>query len=199
MKQIGLFDHLVVVSSFTCGKVNLIKALRNLKRTHRISSRDMFYTKIELFSIEGKVVLRFYENEQVLISEPVGFCRAEFYLKDALEALLADRSKEVIVNVTHKTIGFNEVTLAADVKKLDTKDKEIPLSILKEKVKEVDPYAPDKDKFFFTRDMTRGFHYQDVCQDIEAVKAVLSKYKIKPEEINKFVYLFLRSRHDGFR
>ena len=192
MRQTGLFDHLVVISSFSIGRIDLIKALRNVKRTVRLGSRIGYFEKCELFAMDGKAVLRYYENEVVLPVEPVGFCRAEFYIKDALEVLSADRSKEVVISITYKTIGFNKVNLSADVKDLDSKTKEVPLNILKETAKEVDPYEPNRYKNYFTRDGSRGFHSFEVQQDIELVSKMLAKYQIRSKEIETFIHFFLR-------
>lgn len=193
MSQTGLFDHLVVLSSFSIGRKELINAIRQVKVSHRLTSRGGYFVKCELFCMEGKAVLRLYENEVVLPVTPVGFCRAEFYLKDALEVLLADRSKVVTISITRKTIGFNTVNLSANVKDLDPAKKEIPLSVLKETVKPTDPYEPGKCKNYFTRDKTRGFYNFEVQKDIEVISKILDKYKIKYTEIETFVHFFLRT------
>jgi hypothetical protein len=194
MSQTGLFDHLVVVSSFSIGRNELIRAMRQVKVSHRLTSRDGYFVKCELFCMEGKALLRLYENEVVLPVAPVGFCRVEFYLKDALEALQANRAKEVTISITRKTIGFNTVNLTADVKDLDPAKKEIPLSVLKETVKPTDPYEPSKYKNYFTTDKTRGFYNFEVQKDIEVISKILDKYKIKHNEIETFVHFFLRTK-----
>jgi hypothetical protein len=173
--------------------MEMIRAMRNVKRTVRLGSRDGYFFKCELFCMEGKAVLIFFGNEVVLPVDPVGFCRAEFYLKDALEVLASNRSKQLTVSITNKTIGFNAVNLTAEVKSLEANVKEVPLNLLKERVKPADPYEPIAWKDYYTEDKTRGFYTFEVKKDVEVVKGILSKYKIASEEVEKFIYTFLRT------
>lgn len=202
MKQIDLFEepdreapleHQAVIASFSIERRNLIEALRSIKRPLLLTRKDLYTLQFELLVMENKLLLRLYENEYWINTKTKGTCRTVLFFKDVLDTLVISKEFWIDVEIKSKTIGLNQVNLTSPTEPLDPKTKEIPLSSIAPPIHSSDTFAVTPDKQFFTLDLQKGFYSETIKKDITFVRAALKKYEIPKNDIEQFIYSYIKS------
>jgi hypothetical protein len=183
----------IVRSSFTVNRQKLLDALRRQWAHYRYSRDSKYFIKIELIVREDGVVFKTRRAEDQLNCEPVGFCKAQLYYQDLLDAIKGSLKRDVPIVIFERSITVNGVRLTAHTFDYDpASDVVRNTPSLAQVTSEIyDPYAPDRDKNFITKDGSKGFMYTQIFSDAEMIHHYMKKYGAQYNEVYSFVTSFL--------
>ena len=194
-RHISTLNNSPAISSFELSRAELKEALLGLWAYHKYSGNNKYFIKFELITRNDHVVFKTKNAERYVSSEPVGFCKAIFHYQDLLTAIGTSRKKEVSFIIQDRVMIVNGVRISAEVSAYDpSKDiaRNSPtLEQLSESSVTIDPYAPEKNKYRFTKDGQKGFYRSQIFSDAQMVEHYLKKYGIGFFEIQDFIDSFL--------
>jgi hypothetical protein len=197
-RDISAKNDTPVISSFQLSRAELKEALLGLWAHHKYSGNNKYFIKFELITRNDQVVFKTKNAERYVSSKPVGFCKATFHYQDMLMAMGTSRKKDVSFIVQERVLIVNGVRISAEVSAYDPSNdiaRNTPtLEQLSETSVTVDPYAPDVDKYRFTKDGKRGFMRSQIFSDAQMAEHYLKKYGIGFFEIQDFIDSFLMNK-----
>lgn len=192
--RIGL-SNAQVVSSFTLPRKELLEALKALWVNYKYYRSDKYFVKVELITRMDHVIIKTKFHERYIQTEPIGFCKAELFYQDLMDAVRSSKKREVPFIVFDRDLTTNGVRLSAAIKEYDPEKDVVRntpnLEELSDQAEQIDPYAPSPSKNYFTLDGTKGFTRSQFFRDTEMAHHFIQKYGITLYELELFVKTFL--------
>ena len=187
-----------VRSSFTLSRPKLMEALHLLSVNVKQTRKNKYFVSIELVIRENGILLKNDWTEIVVPCEPVGFCRAEVYYQDLLDAVKRSLKRDVPFIVFDHSISVNGVLLSAKTHNYDPMKDVSRNAPTLEKVtaaaQQFTPYAPDDSKAFFSKDGTKGFSRNHIHTDTQMVLHYMEKYGVDYTDVYDFILSFLSTQ-----
>jgi hypothetical protein len=184
-----------VLSTFVVKKRELIDVLNALWAYFKFKGKNKHFVRFEITVREDHVVFSNGSSERYIVCSPTGFVKATFYYQELLDALRMAKKQELTFAIQNGIVALNGVRISADVENYDPSmdiTRNTPtLEEVAQKIVPVDPYAPEKNKYRFTKDGKKGFTLSQIFSDAQMVEHYLKKYGIGFFEIQDYINSFL--------
>ena len=147
-----------------------------------------YFEKCTIITVNGKVIFRVEGSEFYILAKPTHNIITEVYYTDFKEALEKERSKELLFEVTNRTLHLNQRKITCEVKEINTANFNIEAGLGALNFSGIqDNDLSSVNEVYKIKSTGEEIHISTLKREAEKAALLLKKFNVKSEDVLKLI------------